>query len=483
MATNFLARHARPTLAALAMLAACQGDSSNSVLPPPPPSPPTILGAQVSTFLIDPARPEVVHFEAFVAGTPTRVEFALQDQPLAGLPMSAGERVVVPIPGGSREAVVWRADVPSDQLLVRPRRVGMMAQIGGPSAVAANGAKTFFSLRLWVRDAGVAPVAVSQLAPDVQASTHVVNVRDDALATGFKGAPNNAVVNRFEAWAPAIRRFYNFFPDDYDYVVIIPPLDLATPAAGEHLGYRNTTDGIGQAPFDLSGRVAFGSASRLQSVIYFGEATLADFAASTFSHELAHRWMVRLTEREFAFASSHWPISDLAYGLMGFEAPGVSGRFPFQIDQVDTNRFRYRRRTQAQTFNSIELYLMGLLPASAVTDTFRLFTGSILNPADGVEFDAVTRSFTIDSLIAMVGQRRPSAAVAPTQFRVATIVITRGRLLSAAEMALFDMLAARGEAQSALPPITETADGSAPTVLPLYEATGHRGTVITTLRP
>jgi hypothetical protein len=481
--TNIVARYIRPALAALAILAGCRGESSTPAAPSSLVLSPAILGVQVSPLIIDPAHPEMVHFQAFVAGTPARVDFALQDQ-FVRMSMTAGEQLIVPTAGGSRQAVVWSADVPSDQLLLQPRRVGMMAQIGGPVAVAVNGAESPFSLRLWVKDASVTPVTVSQLAPDVQASARVVNVRDDALATAFQGSQANSPVPRFAAWAPAIRRFYNFFSDDYDYIAIIPSVKLPDGAAGEHLGYRNTTQGIGQAPFDLSVTdVGLGSASRLQSVLYFSEPTLADFAASTFSHEMAHRWMVRLNTREFANSAPHWPISDLAEGLMGYGLTGVSGRFPFQIDQTAPNSYRYRKSTQAQTFNSMELYLMGLLPAAAVTDTFRVFTGATPNPVDGLEFGAIARAFTIDSLLVMVGPRKPDALASPKQFRVATIVITRGRLLSATEMAMFDLLAARGEALGPMPPITESADGAAPTVLPFYEATGHRATVVTTLRP
>jgi hypothetical protein len=431
---------------------------------------------------MDASSADTIHVEAFVVGNPMRVQFVVQNQ-RPYLPMQPGQRVELPLASGPRDGVIWTTAIPSAQLQVRPLVVGMQALIGGPIVTDSSGKETYFPLNAWFPDASVPPVSVAHLASDAQSSPHVLNVRNDDLSSAFRGVRELDIFSRLRAWAPAIRRFYDVYPDSFDYLAIIPPLRFGDGAAGEHLGYRSATVGIGQAPFDRSAFVSVGSGSRLQSILYYANPIGADFAASTFSHEMAHRWMVRLSTREFSNSPPHWPISDLADGLMGFGVSGNSGRFPHEIVKIGDGRYRFQGKAQAQRFNSMELYMMGLMPAGEVTETYRVFEGVVPDAVNGVEFSAPVRAFTIDSMLALVGPRDPSFVNSPKEFHVGTIVISRGRLLTVREMAMFEYLVARGEARVAQVPISDSADGNAPTVLPFFVATGQRGVVTTALRP
>ena len=87
--------------------------------------------------------------------------------------------------------------------------------------------------------------------------------------------------------------------------------------------------------------------------------------------------------------------------------------------------------------------------------------------------------FTIDMFVNRFGPRDPAYGAAPTSFRMGTIVLSAGRLLSADEMAYFDHLAARGEA---LTPLQFTSGLARGTTKPFYVATKQRGRLVTAVR-
>jgi hypothetical protein len=85
-------------------------------------------------------------------------------------------------------------------------------------------------------------------------------------------------------------------------------------------------------------------------------------------------------------------------------------------------------------------------------------------------------TITVARIGATDGPRSPAAASAPHDFKLATIVLSSGRMLTREEMSFFDHVAARGEQRGALPYFTGSIHGTA---LPFYSATGGRGTLST----
>jgi hypothetical protein len=76
-------------------------------------------------------------------------------------------------------------------------------------------------------------------------------------------------------------------------------------------------------------------------------------------------------------------------------------------------------------------------------------------------------------------ERLRTQTAAQTSFRLATIVLSRGTLLRADEMAFFDAMAARGELQVAVPVL----EGLARYISePFFTATLGKGTLSTTLQ-
>jgi hypothetical protein len=312
-----------------------------------------------------------------------------------------------------------------------------------------------------VRDGGVPSVTVTQSAPDAQRSPHVVNIRYDSLFLG--GGIPTAIP----------RRFYQLFGDDYDFLGVVEQADVY--ANRNYQGVKNTETGFGAAAFDNSS--AEGSAGRLLGLVDFPISNFFDLAEKAALHEIGHRWMVYLPPPFSIAGQSHWPISDMAYGMMGFSiAGGEGGEFNFTIQQSGSN-YVLHATTRATHYNDLEMYLMGLAPASEVAPHV-VFQNQTQTLVDGGTLAGPATTFTIDDLVAALGPRTPAFGQTKTSFSFGTIVLSTGRLLSADEMAFFDYLAGRGEATVALRFTSGFANG---TTLPFFLATNGRGQLSTVI--
>lgn len=316
-----------------------------------------------------------------------------------------------------------------------------------------------------VRDATVADPTLSSIAPGVQISDHVVNIRVDAVNAG---APVPASV---------LRTFYNSFADDFEFVAVIEA--VRSNNAPFYTGVRNGTTGLGLQLFDNGG--TYGSAARLQGIVQYPDDADFDLARTDNLHELAHRWMNYLTHPQLAPGRPHWPLSTLAYGIMGWKDPDSNTwlTFPFDLAPRENGTFLVSATEPPRTFNDLELYLMGLVPPDSVrghvvfanqNQRSQLRAGGVLVDAD---------SIFIGEIVARDGARSPSAAAAPRTFRIATIVLSRNSLLSRDELAFYEHMAARGELRIGVSFSTGLVRGQS---LPFYLATGGRASLATRLR-
>jgi hypothetical protein len=194
---------------------------------------------------------------------------------------------------------------------------------------------------------------------------------------------------------------------------------------------------------------------------------------------LGHQWINFLTLPILASGSPHWPISSLARGIMGFSIPPTQegGEFNFNLVPLPNGNFQLQQMAPLREFTDFDLYLMGLLPPEAVGSHIvfvnqnqrdQLHNGSILvGPIETV---------IVDDVIAKEGPRIPDSSASQKVFRVATVIVTKERLLNGDEMAFLDHFAARGEATELLP----FSDGLLKSVTkPFFLATGGRATLVT----
>jgi hypothetical protein len=149
--------------------------------------------------------------------------------------------------------------------------------------------------------------------------------------------------------------------------------------------------------------------------------------------------------------------------------------FPFTFAPQPNGSYLLQAAGKQQTFNDMELYLMGLLPANEVGTHVILPEQQRGLKAGETWTGAIP--FTVNDVSKAYGPRVPAYGEAQTKFRIGTIVVSPS-LLSPAEMAFFDYFAARGSMKTELNYSEGHASGK---TLPFYLATGKRGCLVTTI--
>jgi len=298
-----------------------------------------------------------------------------------------------------------------------------------------------------------------RLSQFVQASTRVVNIHD---ATYFVRRDVTSIT----------REFYRYFPDNYDVLNIV--FDPQRFDNRTHRVIKNTVSGIGLSATDSS--ATYGSAGRLTGISFFPISRLFDGVETGFIHELGHQWINYIRAQPFAAGSPHWPYSSMAGGVMGFSIGGTGGQggtFGCAITE-DPRGFILTQTTDAPAFNDLDLYLMGLLPASEVRPQFVFADQSTSPRCDGSVYTGAMTRVGVNDVIASAGPRVPAFGAAPTNFKMATILVTREGLASREAMSFYSWMAERAEWRTRVP----THSGFSKELgQPFFVATGRRGTV------
>jgi hypothetical protein len=436
---------------ALLLLAAC-GDT---VAPRPRPTAPQDtsnngVAAALSWYTVEP--------RVITLGSTDSVSFTvrLNGSGSVRIHTSAGDRHTL-----RRSGVLHQIVLPVSSLLF-DYRPGDEHHLGAQLDIEGQEARVDIVFNIW--DGSAATVAVRGLGPGVQATDRIINLRLDTTSIGPTVPP------------ALVREVYRHFPDVYDFILVLEA--VRSPRQRTFQAVRNNISGIGLALFDLAAQ--FGSAGALQGVIQYPDDATFDLAETRNIHEIGHRWINFTRLGVLATGAPHWPLSSLAFGVMGLtdgaRGPGVE--FPYRITPAP-NGFLLERVARARDFNELELYLMGLLPPEQVPPAI-VFRDQrlIAQVQNGAVLPGPLDTVRVEHVIALEGTRNPPAAAAPRTFRVATIVLSRGRLLSGTEMSFFDVMAARGEAESVLAYSQGAVRGE---TRPFFLATGQRARLVTRL--
>lgn len=320
-----------------------------------------------------------------------------------------------------------------------------------------------------VRDPAIPTVQRLSLAPQVQATSHVVNIRYDSIFLDGEVPPS------------VIRTLYQFFPDHFDFISVLGQVQSPHPLF--YLAVRNNIRGLGLQTF---ARAETYGTTNLSGILHFPDDAFFDPAETSVLHELSHRWMQFSNQPGLRDRRPHFPISTLAIGITGFDGEDpVTGEpyvFRWQLTPEPNGAYRVTRMPdRPRTYNDLELYLMGLLPPDSV-GTHVVFTnqnqlnelrhnGLLAGPTEVVE---------AETWIAREGARDPAYPNTQRSFRMATVVLSRGRLLTPQELSFYHALALRAESRDPLPAIRLTTRF---TTLPFYLATGGRAELVTRLQP
>ena len=366
---------------------------------------------------------------------------------------------------------IWTVSLSSSQALfdyqpddANHNFVGFLDVFDGPTRVFRG------NIFVSVKDEAIPSVNVLNRGSRIRLSPHVVNIwRPDLPLVGTGGT--------FGAQLQSItQEFYQNFGDDYDFIGVVTSL----PSFFEnryHFASKNQVQGVGLRLFNND--ATYGSSGRLQGITVFPLAGFFDMGETGAVHELGHQWINFSNQPLLHTGSPHWPVSTLARGIMGLSIPGsgAGGTFPFTISQRPDSSYVFTSAAPMNEYNDLELYLAGMLSADQVMPNL-VPEVQIQQVCDGCVVQGPVRTVTIADVIAVDGPRIPDVTTSQKEFRVATIVVTRERLLTDDEMALFDYFSARGEATTALTFSSGFAKG---TTKPFKLATRGVGTLITSL--
>ena len=313
-----------------------------------------------------------------------------------------------------------------------------------------------------VEDESISETIIDDLAANIRLSPHVVNFHlpeVDLLAL------NRADISNL---------FYEYFPDNFDFLNIV-----STPAIfGNrfYAGIQNSILGIGVSIFDSS--ESHGSAGRLLGIVRFPFSIFFDLASRAYSHELGHRWINFSNSPKLQGVKPHWPLSSLAIGVMGYQTTGQGLNFLFDIIELSEDQYQFVAVGQPSPyFNGMELYLMGMNSA-ANAGFYVVLENQAQIPCGGCIVQGAVVDFNVFDLIESDGERIPAFPNAQVDFRAATIIVSKTRLLTHREMNFFDHFAARGEATEELLFSEGFAKGS---TLPFRLATNEVGSLSTTI--
>lgn len=392
-------------------------------------------------------RSEPVLFEALVTGAPTKVMFEYN-----GLerPMNDDGSNGDVVAGDSIYTIIFQAGEITGKLtdsdVFRPF-IGFCIPYQGE--IQAGRFNIF--AEIWTEEIQL----VSFETPDtnVQVSQNIFNIKGQIPLGGLDP----------RLWT---NKFYEYFDDDYDFfnLIILPSLR----GNRYHITIKNTTTGIGLTQFD--GTNYYGSSGKLIGITVFPISMFFDGAEKGYQHELGHQWINFLHGTPFDIGIPHWPLSDVASGIMGKSIPGsnVGGSFPYQLIPEGDN-YRTESLPGEPLFNDLELYLMGLLEPDSVTSHF-IFEDQNQTPQGNLLLGPVTH-ITISELISVLGPRDPDYLSSQKTFRIATIIIS-DELLSPEAMSFFNFFARRAELREQVPFASGFLKSTAN---PFFLSTGGRG--------
>ena len=226
--------------------------------------------------------------------------------------------------------------------------------------------------------------------------------------------------------------FYTHFEDQFDFLMFFSNLDdirdhEAAPYYGVYQSVRNDVEGTGRRKhYDNR----YGSRERLKGVIHFPYNRALMYGPSL--HEILHAWA------NFAVPTavgSHWGFSSADGQLGGFDLADLRelGEGRYTAGRFGT----FANGGNRPAYSPIELYFAGYLPPEEVPDLWVAQDGHWEIGEDGKPIRAEDdhpvfrsqdeRTYTIDEIVALHGERLPAMADAQWHYRVAVVLLTDER--------------------------------------------------------
>ena len=392
-----------------------------------------VVYSQFDPIVIRSDRTQPVLFEAKVVGSPSRVvlEYTTVFQQ-AGVDLemrddgTGGDRIA----GDSVYTVTVQASLITQGLQaddVFRRFIGFLKIFQSTSVVFRG------NLFAEIITDQIPRLPITSLATDAQRTTHLVNIVDSDFVSGV-----NSDVTRIT------KRFYQLVGDDYDFLNIVY---ISTRFQNRHhFATRNEVQGIGLSVFNNT--ASHGSSGKLLGISVYPISSVFDGADNGYQHELGHQWINFLNIPPLTGGIPHWPISSLASGIMGFSIPptGQGGEYACLLTPEPAG-IRLTPRNGPPVFTDLDLYLMGMLPASQVAEHIVFADQNLARtlPCNNQLFTGEVTRVSITDIVNAFGARVPNSINAPKNFKVATILVSKNGLLGEDEMAFFNFFSRRAE--------------------------------------
>lgn len=239
------------------------------------------------------------------------------------------------------------------------------------------------------------------------------------------------------------KEIYRHFKDDFDFIfAVYDGRKLPTAVAGSHAAVQLDVEGVGRELFDQTS--LYGSSGRLKGNIFLNGYRSIQ-SNGPFLHEVFHYWGGMDIGQEHGTPNGSYKKDDYHWGISSVD--GSVGGFRLDLLQrnVDGDPQKYKagcsaieqygeqnphRFAQAGISNlyypSLELYMMGLTPASEV-EPIHIFKG-VSAPKDtwdeGVFYAEREEIVTIDDIIAKHGARKPDYTTSQKDFRAMIVIVT-----------------------------------------------------------
>lgn len=233
---------------------------------------------------------------------------------------------------------------------------------------------------------------------------------------------------------------YKKFPDKYDFIFLVLNEESKPPSPsyfGRLIGVSNDIEGIGLNLYDNSSE--YGSSGKLKAVMQLSALEFIKYGPAL--HEIAHNWAnfslsthsVNGTGSNLSSYpyGSHWGFT----GGTNFEDGGkgqLGGFSQSSLIEHGDNLYSVEpfgpnaNGGNGIPYNELELYLMGMIPISSVSN-FDMFTDITSFNVSESSYDFIANSrttFDPKSLEDLLGKRIPNNNNSKKNFKLLVVVLT-----------------------------------------------------------
>jgi hypothetical protein len=290
-----------------------------------------------------------------------------------------------------------------------------------------------------------------------------------------RSRPNSSILEDFRNYEsvdiPALMgTVFRNNKDEYDFVTLFSNFDL-TPIPGVQafaINVQNDVKGIGDPSGKgkpiFSDNKKYGSAKRLQNITFLGNLReypsdpnrdLQDTYTSVLeilAHEVGHRWLSYIKiSRDGASSGillgrlkSHWSF------FLDSDGSFLEG------NQLQQSGSSFSTSSPFTKYSDLDLYLMGLLSADEVHDSYVVDHPSQFSPnysfaaesspEPGVKFKGSAVPVRISDVIAENGTRSPDAASSPKKFQhLFVLIVKKENPATAEDLGYLEMIRAQWE--------------------------------------